>query len=67
MFAIAFTYFDAKGNQEYKMLERDTLKRFISALLQDLENKELYEIKGVTRNLKDYDFTKHGIYEYKFF
>lgn len=67
MFVVAFTYFDENGNQGYKMLSRKTLKGLVNAFLKDLETKELYNIKGVTRNLKEYDFTKHGITEYNFF
>ncbi len=60
MFKVQYQYFDDKGYQHTKILERATLKGLISAMNAHLQKVTLYEISHVSYNLFDYDFEKHG-------
>lgn len=64
MFEVVYNYFDTKGNQKQKKLSRATLQGLINAFKKDLETKQLYQVVGVSRNLKDYDFRNDGIEEF---
>lgn len=60
MFKVQYQFFDSKGNQKTKILERSTLKGLISAMNAHLQKVELYQISHVSYNLINYDFEKHG-------
>lgn len=60
MYIVQYQYFDKKGNQKTKMIEKATINALITTMSKHLENNELYCISCVSRNLFDYDFTQHG-------
>ena len=59
-FTVQYQYFDNKGNQKTKIIEKATLKSLINAMSNHLKKVELYQISHVSPNLYDYDFTQHG-------
>jgi hypothetical protein len=60
MFRVQYQYFDSKGNQHTRVLEKSTLKGLISAMDKHLQTVELYSISHVSPNLVSYDFKQHG-------
>ena len=60
MFKVQYQYFNNKGNQHTKILERATLKGLILAMNAHLQKVVLYQISRVSYNLINYDFEKHG-------
>jgi len=60
MFNVQYQYFDHKGVQHSKVIEKNTLQSLITAMKKHLEKVELYSISHVSSNLVSYDFTQHG-------
>ena len=57
---VQYQYFDSKGNQHTKVIEKKTLPSLITAMKNHLEKVELYHISHVSPDLVSYDFTQHG-------
>jgi len=51
MFRIQYNYFDSKGNQKTKDIERTTISALVKVMKKHLENNELYHINGVSPNM----------------
>lgn len=60
LYYVQYQYFDKNGAQKTKVIEKNSLKKLISAMDKHLKNVKLYEISHVSNNLYDYDFSKHG-------
>ena len=60
MYIVQFSYFDNKGDQHTKVIEKQTIKSLISAMKKVLDVNELYHITHVSPNLVGYNFKQHG-------